>query len=123
MSIQKMTVFSVIVIVIPWWGDWGRQNLLGDVLTGAEREDSLCRNMDFLVRLGIAGFARGSLLHLEDSEIPQLDPSVLLDHLQDSIHASLYDLLGQNLVDLQFRRNFSDHFFFGQGKISLEKTS
>jgi hypothetical protein len=77
--------------------------------------------MDFLVCLGIAGLTRGSLLHLENSKISQLDPSLIRNHLQDSVHAQLHNLLRQNLIDLQFRRNLSNHLFLGQGKISLQK--
>ncbi len=62
---------------------------------------------------GVAGLARGTLLDLEDAEIPQLDPALGNQRLDDRIEGPLDDVLRLELGQIDILGNLLDDLFLG----------
>src|SRR5262249_58788579 len=88
-------------------------NQLFHFLAGLERHDILGGDIDLVARARVPRLARGAFLDLEDAEVPQLDPALGYQRLDDRVEGPLDDVLRLELSQTDILGNLLDNLFLG----------
>jgi len=91
------------------------------LLAGLECDDELFWDKYFFARTGVAGFPCGTPFYLKYAEIPEFDPLVLDQRIDDGIEGLLHDFLGLQLSQTDLFGNGLNNFFLRHDKVPYEK--
>src|SRR5262249_28620463 len=82
-------------------------------LAGLERHDVFGRDIHLVARARVPRLAGGAFLDLKDAEVPQLDPALRHQRLDDRVEGPLDDVLRLELSQTDILGNLLDNLFLG----------
>ncbi len=91
------------------------------LFAGLERDDKLLWHEDFFARARVACLTGGPLFDLKNAEIPQFDPFVFDQRVDDCVERLLDDLFGFQLSQTDFLGNGLYDFFFRHNEVPYKK--